>query len=181
MQHTLLTTWFLFFIYLFYLGGWVGVRWGWGWGGVGVGGGWGWGGGVGGGGGGWGGGWGGGSKIHFLADIQSLVNFLHELQSWFIYCYDINIIKNSAIVGIDRGNVIIFMKAYLEFLCTHHFNECCNQRGCARILMLWNHQLDIICYMAEQIYSSGLILGLYPANERYRYKVMPSLIGWAQS
>ena len=29
--------------------------------------------------------------------------------------------------------------------------------------------------------SSGLILGLRPANERRRYKVTPSLIGWAQT
>ena len=28
---------------------------------------------------------------------------------------------------------------------------------------------------------SGLILGLRPANERRRYKVTPSLIGWAQT
>ena len=28
---------------------------------------------------------------------------------------------------------------------------------------------------------AGLILGLHPANERHRYKVTPSLIGWAQS
>ena len=28
---------------------------------------------------------------------------------------------------------------------------------------------------------SGLILGLHPANERRRYKVTPSLNGWAQS
>ena len=29
-------------------------------------------------------------------------------------------------------------------------------------------------------YKSGLILGLRPANERRRYKVTLSLIGWAQ-
>ena len=28
---------------------------------------------------------------------------------------------------------------------------------------------------------SQLILGLHPANERRRYKVTPSLIGWAQT
>ena len=28
---------------------------------------------------------------------------------------------------------------------------------------------------------SGLILGLRSANERRRYKVKPSLIGWAQA
>ena len=31
------------------------------------------------------------------------------------------------------------------------------------------------------VYHSGLILGLHPANERHRYKVTPSLIGWAQT
>ena len=29
--------------------------------------------------------------------------------------------------------------------------------------------------------DSGLILGLRPANERRRYKVMPSFIGWAET
>ena len=29
--------------------------------------------------------------------------------------------------------------------------------------------------------NTGLILGLYRANERRRYKVTPSLIGWAQT
>ena len=31
------------------------------------------------------------------------------------------------------------------------------------------------------LFHSGLILGLRPANERRRYKVTPSLIGWAQT
>ena len=29
--------------------------------------------------------------------------------------------------------------------------------------------------------TSGLILDLHPANQRRRYKVNPSLIGWAQT
>ena len=29
--------------------------------------------------------------------------------------------------------------------------------------------------------ASGLILGLRPANERRRYKLIPSVIGWAQT
>ena len=32
-----------------------------------------------------------------------------------------------------------------------------------------------------QFNQSGLILGLHPANERHRYKVMASLIGWVQA
>ena len=31
------------------------------------------------------------------------------------------------------------------------------------------------------VWDTGLILGLRPANERRRYKVTPSLIGWAQT
>ena len=31
------------------------------------------------------------------------------------------------------------------------------------------------------IATAGLILDLHPANERRRYKVTPSLIGWAQT
>ena len=31
------------------------------------------------------------------------------------------------------------------------------------------------------ITNTGLILGLQPANERHRYKVTPSLIGWVQT
>ena len=31
------------------------------------------------------------------------------------------------------------------------------------------------------VYIAGLILGSCPANERRRYKVTPSLIGWAQT
>ena len=29
--------------------------------------------------------------------------------------------------------------------------------------------------------KSGLIRGLHPANERRRYKVTPSLVGWAET
>ena len=31
------------------------------------------------------------------------------------------------------------------------------------------------------MWYTGMILGLRPANERRRYKVTPSLIGWAQT
>ena len=35
--------------------------------------------------------------------------------------------------------------------------------------------------LAQIIGRPGLILGLRPVNERRRYKVTPSLIGWAQT
>ena len=40
---------------------------------------------------------------------------------------------------------------------------------------------DVLIMQDEHIYVSGLILGLHPANERRRYKVTPSLIGWAHT
>ena len=36
-------------------------------------------------------------------------------------------------------------------------------------------------YVDQAAYIVRLILGLRPANERRRYKVTPSLIGWAQT
>ena len=39
----------------------------------------------------------------------------------------------------------------------------------------------ILSTHATLISLSGLILGLRPANERRRYNVMPSLIGWVQT
>ena len=43
--------------------------------------------------------------------------------------------------------------------------------------------LNVLTFqVAVHIYvRAGLILGLYPANERRRYEVTPSLIGWAQT
>ena len=38
---------------------------------------------------------------------------------------------------------------------------------------------DVIALITTSL--SGLILGLRPANERRRYKVTPSLIGWVQT
>ena len=35
--------------------------------------------------------------------------------------------------------------------------------------------------LVQKSYTIGLILGLRPANERRRYKVTPSRIGWAQT
>ena len=44
------------------------------------------------------------------------------------------------------------------------------------------HSFNESCYWAASEWgNAGLILGLRPANERRRYKVTPSLIGWAQS
>ena len=35
--------------------------------------------------------------------------------------------------------------------------------------------------LSHRLHTAGLILGLRPANERRRYKVTPSLIGWPQN
>ena len=40
---------------------------------------------------------------------------------------------------------------------------------------------DFVIDTKEWAYNTGLILGLHPASDRRRYKVTPSLIGWAQT
>ena len=42
---------------------------------------------------------------------------------------------------------------------------------------------DLFNFLIEDSFDTmpGLILGLRPANERRRYKVTPSLIGWVQT
>ena len=50
----------------------------------------------------------------------------------------------------------------------------------------WNCDKKSVCEMAAILsglrwVNTGMILGLRPANERRRYKVTPSLIGWVQT
>ena len=56
-----------------------------------------------------------------------------------------------------------FVSLYL--ICNLHFS------------MLWYFYICNCC----AVYNTGLILGLCPANERWRYFVTTSLIGWAQA
>ena len=43
-------------------------------------------------------------------------------------------------------------------------------------LIFWVYPVPLL----TSEYHTGLILGLHPANERRRYKVTQSLIGWEQ-
>ena len=47
------------------------------------------------------------------------------------------------------------------------------------ILDVWQYVFFKFCLATSD--STGLILGLLPANERRRYFVTTSLIGWAQA
>ena len=59
----------------------------------------------------------------------------------------------------------------------HYHNAYISQLECKLIDTPYN-----LCMpRTVQYKGSGLILGLLPANERRRYKVMTSLIGWAQT
>ena len=45
----------------------------------------------------------------------------------------------------------------------------------------WLRNQSPVVSVVTQGIDSGMILGLHPANERRRYKVTPSLIGWTQT
>ena len=44
-----------------------------------------------------------------------------------------------------------------------------------------NTYVALICQIRQEYTIPVMILGLHPANERRRYKVTPSLIGWVQT
>ena len=51
---------------------------------------------------------------------------------------------------------------------------------CFDLIMVMSSKQEASIQILERLASSGLILGFRPANERCRYKVTPSLIGWAK-
>ena len=79
----------------------------------------------------------------------------------------------SVIICLLSSNKQITLTRYHEFLC---------------VLMTWIYVLRCVLTVntvlrgfQNVVTLAGLILGLRPANERRRYKVTPSLIGWAQT
>ena len=65
----------------------------------------------------------------------------------------------------------------------HHGGSTCHSKSAANLLRglsLPQHGLVELSWQDTSSFS-GLILGLRPANEKRRYKVTPSLIGWAQT
>ena len=65
----------------------------------------------------------------------------------------------------------------------------CGKTNYNKLEKIWERSLRILQDTYEQSYeeilnrngSTGMILGLHSANEKRRYKVTPSLIGWAQT
>ena len=54
--------------------------------------------------------------------------------------------------------------------------------NCYAVILTWHRCIDMTCsIMNHTIEFSGPILGLRPANERRRYKVTTSHVGWAQT
>ena len=80
-------------------------------------------------------------------------------------------------IHLDMGHVTLLVP-HLQLTCsdlTKMIRDQCTSYG---------HQGDmpnsVNTSAEEPMAESGLILGFRPANERRRYKVTPSLIGWAQ-
>ena len=68
----------------------------------------------------------------------------------------------------------ILISQYIDDLVKDCGNSIANAM---ELLQTWAKPLISINYCIV----TWLILGLHPANERRRYKVTPSLIGWAQT
>ena len=68
-------------------------------------------------------------------------------------------------------NLFQIAKRSSHWIYNHHQWICYRQRWLYCLFQSWTHMP----------YVQGMILGLHPANERRRYKVTASLIGWAHT
>ena len=59
--------------------------------------------------------------------------------------------------------------------------DCKCQKCCVQIKYIEPKVRNLASKVCLEWHTAGLILGLHPANERRRYFVMTSLIGWAQA
>ena len=84
-------------------------------------------------------------------------------------------------MGITRRHVnllskvfrVIRMKAVSQWVLMNLIRN-----NCSDITLLFSRYNKTVVRISR---DTGLVLGLCPANERRRYKVKPSLIGWAQT
>ena len=77
---------------------------------------------------------------------------------------------------------LICLRLYVRRWTKHASNSLCTGRHYAEFSSSWRSQgvQSTAMQLASPECYSGLILGLRPANERQRYFVTTSLIGWAQ-
>ena len=57
----------------------------------------------------------------------------------------------------------------------------CITRSSTAMLLTTDYRQEACLLCGRIAANSGLILGLRPSNDRRRYKVMPSIIGWVQT
>ena len=81
-----------------------------------------------------------------------------------------------------RGRVISLRSAMQNMTQTDNIRS---HGRCMKFYAAWPYQIirfiHILIILIRLAAYPGLILGMHPANERRRYKVTPSLIGWAKT
>ena len=76
-----------------------------------------------------------------------------------------------------------------ELTCTHQVHVSATPLKIGHPMNFWVPDLQVSCIdltskqgtLLTAIATLGLILGLHPGNEKRRYEVTPSVIGWAQT
>ena len=114
---------------------------------------------------------------------------------WLLMPYGVIDLRNKLCshTSLLKKEMILFMKlqVFMNWFTTYHYGDnlmfwrsqvwyCSIYHGIPYCTTVDRNHFVYAPRQRETTYSR-LILGLRPANDRRRYKVMPSLIGWAQT
>ena len=99
----------------------------------------------------------------------SMILFVDIFLEWRLNFLNLNFVQSDAMLEWDRAR-----SSRMSNYGRYHTKRVIPPKERDPLIdELWKEEVGDV--------SSGLILGLCPANERRRYKVTPSLIGWAQT
>ena len=108
------------------------------------------------------------------------LKFSFEKMHWNVFCIMLIILFRPQCVNPSGAEVRIFQVKLIWWrVCRCPGSFVAASAAAAMVLTALN--IHVLLFHEERFQYTGLILGLHPANERCRYKVTPSLIGWAQT
>ena len=131
------------------------------------------------------------SRCNIVEKCKSCVTYINIIKNdFFLYWKWYSFVRQlSPLYTNNEHSILLFMHSFMKSPQTSYVNECTKEKHyavCKYICDLYTQCIsshftdDNQSIRLKCIYSTGLILGLHPTNERCRYKVTPSFIGLGQ-
>ena len=116
--------------------------------------------------------------FHFkrITIIIAFSHWLRKLVQFYNPLYGTGCQSRTKLIWWQHASLILFTND--EYICpsiSPYEPSCCLP---ASLTIMWGHPGEVLRGKKQ---TAGLILGLRLANERRRYKITPSLTGWAQT